>query len=108
MKILATIALTAALTTMTNADAGNINLSAMTCHDFIHSDFSKATIIVAWFMGFYGQVEEPQLIDLNKLEDTRGKFLAFCKQQPNFRMTTAADGLLGSAQPEISGAAQTQ
>jgi acid stress chaperone HdeB len=109
MKILATIALSTALTTMTNAEVDTINLSAMTCRDFVQTDPVKVNLVIAWFMGFYGNVQDPQVIDLNKLEDVRGQFIAFCKQEPNFRMTATADGLLGSpAEPQATGAAHSR
>ncbi len=109
MKILATIGLTTALTTMTIADADTINLSAMTCREFLQTDPVRVNLMIAWFMGFYGNVQDPQVIDLNKLEGIRGQFMTFCKQQPNFRMTATADGLLGSPpEPQLIGAVHSR
>ena len=43
----------------------------MTCSDFMESDQAKSTLILAWFVGFYGEEEDPQVIDLDKLEQAR-------------------------------------
>jgi acid stress chaperone HdeB len=95
MKLLTTLALIAAMTTAVSGEPQKkIDLSAMTCRDFVQSDQAQATLILAWFMGFYGEEEDPQVIDLGKLEETRSQFTAFCKQQPTFRMTVAAEGIL--------------
>jgi hypothetical protein len=104
-KLLATLALMAVMTTAAFAGEQKIDLSAMTCRDFIASDQAKSTLILAWFLGFYGEEEDPQVIDLSKLEATRSQFADFCKQQPNFRMTVAAEGILETPEqqtPEAS------
>jgi len=93
-KLLVTLALMAAMTTAAFASEQKIDLSAMTCRDFVASDQAKSTLILAWFLGFYGEEEDPQIIDLGKLEAARTQFADFCKQQPNFRMTVAAEGIL--------------
>jgi len=94
MKFLTTLALMAAMTTAALGTEQKIDLSAMTCSDFIKSDRTESTLILAWFLGFYGEEDAPQVIDLDKLEQARAQFSAFCKQQPNFRMTVAAEGIL--------------
>jgi len=93
-RLLAIIAVMAAMTTAAFAGEQKIDLSAMTCRDFMASDQAKSTLILAWFLGFYGEEEDPQVIDLSKLEAARAQFADFCKQQPNFRMTVAAEGIL--------------
>ena len=67
----------------------------MKCQQFIKSDDARVNLIVTWFLGFYAEPHDPQVIDLSQLDDARNRFLNFCKQQPDFSMTAAADGLLG-------------
>ena len=93
-RLLAIIALMVVTTTASFPGEQKIDLSAMTCRDFMASDQAKSTLILAWFLGFYGEEEDPQVIDLSKLEAARAQFADFCKQQPNFRMTVAAEGIL--------------
>jgi hypothetical protein len=102
--LLTTLALIATMPAAAFAGEQKIDLSAMTCRDFLASDQGKSTLILAWFMGFYGEEEDPQVIDLGKLETTRGKFIDFCKQQPNFRMTVAAEGILETPEQQASDA----
>ena len=101
-KLLATLAVMAAMTTATFGGEQKIDLTAMTCRDFMASDQAKSTLILAWFLGFYGEEEDPQVIDLKKLEDARAQFTAFCKQQPNFRMAVAAEGILETPEQQES------
>jgi HdeA/HdeB family len=93
-KLVVSLALVAAMTAGAFAAEQKIDLSAMTCRDFVASDQAKSTLILVWFLGFYGEEEDPQVIDLGKLEAARAQFTDFCKQQPNFRMTVAAEGIL--------------
>jgi hypothetical protein len=104
MKLLTTLALIAVMTTTAWGGEEKIDLSAMTCGDFMKSDQTKSTLILAWFLGFYGEEEDPQVIDLDKLEQAGAQFTAFCKQQPNFRMTVAAEGILERPQQNTSDA----
>jgi hypothetical protein len=104
MKLLTTLALIAVMTTAAWGAEKKIDLSAMTCSDFMKSDQSTSTLVLAWFLGFYGEEEDPQVIDLDKLEQARAQFGAFCKQQPNFRMTIAAEGILETPEQDTSDA----
>jgi hypothetical protein len=54
-------------------------------------------VILAWFLGFYSELEDPQVIDLGNLGRLREKFVAFCKEAPDFRITTAAEAILGKS-----------
>jgi hypothetical protein len=104
MKLLATLALIALMTTAAWGTEQKIDLSAMTCNDFVKSDQTKSTLILAWFLGFYGEEEDPQVIDLDKLEQARTQFTVFCKQQPSFRMTVAAEGILETPEQQSDAA----
>jgi acid stress chaperone HdeB len=95
MRLFNSVVLAIALTTLGNADAQKIDVSAMTCRQFVQSNEANSQVILAWFLGFYTEVENPQVIDVGKLDNLRERFLTFCKQQPEFRMTTAAEGILG-------------
>jgi hypothetical protein len=103
-KLLATLALTAAMTAAAFASEQKIDLSAMTCRDFLASDQAKSTLIVTWFMGFYGEEQDPQVVDLGKLDATRGQFINFCRQHQNFRMTAVAEGILEAPEQRASDA----
>jgi hypothetical protein len=104
MKLLTTLALIALMTTAAWGAEQKIDLSAMTCGDFMKSDQAKSTLILAWFLGFYGEEEDPQVIDLDKLEHARTQFTAFCTQQPSFRMTVAAEGILETPEQQSDAA----
>ncbi|HTV36328.1 MAG TPA: HdeA/HdeB family chaperone [Xanthobacteraceae bacterium] len=96
MKLLtiATVA-TTLVASPTTTDIQKIDVSSMTCEQFTQTDPARMVLIMTWFMGFYAEVQNPQVIDLTKLEMQRANFVAFCKQEPTFHLTTAAEGLLG-------------
>jgi acid stress chaperone HdeB len=95
MKMIATLILAAAFTGVAAADDQKVNVSAMTCNQFVQTDPTKMNLIISWFVGFYSDPEDPQVIDLAKIDTVRANFIAFCKQQPGFRIDAAADGILG-------------
>jgi acid stress chaperone HdeB len=91
------MAVTAMLVTAT-AQADNqqkIDLAAMTCRQFVQADDKSVDLVMAWLLGFYAGEDEPQVLDLAKLDTVRKSFMAFCKEQPGFRLTTAAEGIFG-------------
>ena len=94
MKVMTIIALTVAVMIPTAVNSQQIDVSSMTCQQFVQSDDVRTNLIVAWLLGFYTDEQDPQVIDLSSLNKTRDRFINFCKQQPNFKMTTAAEGLL--------------
>jgi len=94
MKVMTIIALTVAVMIPTAVNSQQIDVSSMTCQQFVQSDDVRTSLIVAWLLGFYTDEQDPQVIDLSSLNKTRDRFINFCKQQPNFKMTTAAEGLL--------------
>jgi len=94
MKLRTIFALTAAVMIPTAANSQQIDVSSMTCQQFVQNDEAKINLIVAWFLGFYTDEQDPQVLDMSSLNKTRDRFITFCKQQPNFKMTAAAEGLL--------------
>jgi len=94
MKLGTIIALAAVVLAPTAVNSQQIDVAAMTCQQFVQSDDARTNLIVAWLLGFYTDEQDPQVIDLNSLNKTRDRFINFCRQQPNFKMTTAAEGLL--------------
>jgi len=94
MRLRTIFALTAAVMIPTAANSQQIDVSSMTCQQFVQNDEAKINLIVAWFLGFYTDEQDPQVLDMSSLNKTRDRFITFCKQQPNFKMTAAAEGLL--------------
>lgn len=93
MRFIATLILATILTGAVAADDQKIDLSAMTCGQFVQGDPAITNLILTWFLGFYSEAQDPQVIDVSKLESTRNALLGFCKQQPDFKISVAAEGL---------------
>jgi hypothetical protein len=77
------------------AKAQKFDFSEMTCATFLQGDKDTSKLVVTWFIGFYTEANDPQILDLSTLNDFQNKFTAFCKQEPSFHVSTAAEGIFG-------------
>jgi HdeA/HdeB family len=62
---------------------------------FVEANSESKTTITAWLAGYYTDVTDTEVIDLNGLKDTGSRLSAFCEANPNFDMSSAAEGMLG-------------
>jgi hypothetical protein len=95
VKLIKVAALATALASIPQANAETVNLTEMRCGAFNGVDRVRADMILAWFMGFYSEVRDPQTLDIDKMNEYRQKIILFCQGQPDFRITTAAEGIIG-------------
>jgi len=95
MKLLMTMLVAVCLTAAHAATAQKLDFSEITCASFLQSDKDTSRLIVTWFLGFYTEEKDPQMLDLSALNDLQNKFTDFCKKEPTFRMSTAAEGIFG-------------
>ena len=97
MKLLMTMVVAVCLTALhdTDAKAQKLDFSEVTCATFMQSDKETSKLVVTWFMGFYTEAHDPQVLDTSALNDLQTKFTTFCKQEPTFHLSTAAEGIFG-------------
>jgi HdeA/HdeB family protein len=75
--------------------AGKIDLTQMKWGQFVQASSESKSTITAWLAGYYTDVSDTEVIDLNGLKDTGSRLSAFCEANPNFDMSSAAEGMLG-------------
>jgi acid stress chaperone HdeB len=95
MKLLMIMIIAVSLTAAHAAKAEKLDFSEMSCAAFLQSDKDTSKLMITWFIGFYTEANDPQVLDLSTLNDFQTKFTAFCKQEPSFHMSTAAEGIFG-------------
>jgi HdeA/HdeB family len=95
MKLLMIMIVAVGLTAAHAVKAQKLDFSEMSCAAFLQSDKDTSKLVVTWFIGFYTAENDPQVLDLSTLNDFQTKFTAFCKQEPSFHLSTAAEGIFG-------------
>jgi hypothetical protein len=95
VKFFAATVFAISLTALNGADAQKLDLSEMTCTTFLQTDKDTSRQIIAWLSAFYTEEKSPQVVDVAALNELQKKFTDFCKLEPTFRISVAAEGLLG-------------
>jgi acid stress chaperone HdeB len=71
-----------------------IDLSMMTCQEFLATDKDEIRIIWAWLDGYYKDEQDPPIID-NTLVDNLKKLNEYCAANPTIGLITATNKLFG-------------
>jgi len=77
------------------ARAEKIDLSTMTCKQFLAKDKDEIGIILTWLDAYYKEEDDPPVIDTEKFTKNAGKLGAYCATNPTIGLITAADHLFG-------------
>ena len=81
------------LTPVTHAAV--IDLSMMTCQEFLASNKDEVRIIWAWLDGYYTDEQEAPIIDINTMVDNLKKLNEYCDANPAVGLITATNKLFG-------------
>jgi hypothetical protein len=77
------------------AFAQQYDFSEMTCAAFLQNGAQTQRDTAIWFAGLYTDIAQSQVMDLTAIADFQNKLATFCREQPSFRIATAAEGILG-------------
>jgi acid stress chaperone HdeB len=72
-----------------------IDLSMMTCQEFLATNKDEIRIIWAWLDGYYKDEQDPPIIDTNTLADNLKKLDEYCAANPTIHLITATNKLFG-------------
>jgi len=72
-----------------------IDLSMMTCQEFLATNKDEIRIIWAWLDGYYKDEQDPPIIDTNTLVDNLKKLNEYCAANPTLGLITATNKLFG-------------
>lgn len=76
------------------ARAQTLDLSTVTCKQFIESDKDTIGLILMWLEGFYSDQDAKPIVDFEKMKRDGGKLGEYCGKNPDHGLITAADDVL--------------
>jgi acid stress chaperone HdeB len=77
------------------AHAVVLDLSTVTCQQFIEGNKDEITMVLTWLDGWYKGDEDEAIIDTDVFVKNAKKFGTFCAENPNISVVNAAEKILG-------------
>jgi acid stress chaperone HdeB len=90
MKLFAGL-LAAGMIACSPAWADDIDLSTMTCKQFLSAKDETIKLILTWLDGYYKDQDDPPVIDTDQFVDDAKKLGTYCGEHPDQGLITAAD-----------------
>ena len=95
MKYLIATAITATVLSAAPANAVVIDLSTMTCKQFIEGSDDTIKMVLTWMDGWYKGDSDKAIIDTDVFVENAKKFGKYCSANPTISVVNAADEILG-------------
>jgi acid stress chaperone HdeB len=96
MKTTVSILFAAALTlSSVPANAVVLDLSTMTCKQFIESGDDGIKMVLTWMDGWYKGDSDEAIIDTDVFVENAKKFGTYCGKNPTISIVNAAEAILG-------------
>ena len=76
--------------------AETIDLSTLSCKQFLESGDDGIKMVLTWMDGWYKGDSDEAIIDTNVFVENAKKFGAFCATNPNISIVNAAEKILGN------------
>ena len=92
---LAPVLTLAAILLVAPASAQVVDLSAITCKEFIDSRKDTIGYIMMWLDGYYTGEDDPPVVDFDKMKKTGEKLGEYCAKNPTHGLMTAAEEIRG-------------
>jgi len=94
-RLLAFIGLGLAVLSGAPAQAAVLDLSTMTCKQFVESDKDAIAMVLTWLDGWYKGDEDEAIIDTDVFVANAKKFGTYCAANPSISIVNAAEEILG-------------
>ena len=91
MRILSAILTMAVLAAATPAQAQKVDLSTITCKQFLEMKQESISLILMWMAGYYADQDAPAVVDFDKMKEDAEKLGKYCAQNPTIGLITAAE-----------------
>ena|SRR6266545_958173 len=95
----AAIAAVLALGVLAPASAQVVDLSALTCKQFLDSGKETIGYIMMWLDGYYTGEDDPAIVDFDRMNKAGEKLGEYCARNPDHGLLTAADEVMGKSGP---------
>jgi acid stress chaperone HdeB len=89
------VAVTAGLLAAAPCEAQLLDLSTLKCKQFIDLPKDTAGAMTMWLDGYLTDEEDPAVIDLDKMKVRAERLAAYCGQNPEMTLMTAAENVMG-------------
>lgn len=96
----------AALTLAMPARAQMVDLSTLSCKDFLASGKDSIGMVMLWFDGYFTGERDPAVIDFSRLKSQGEELGAYCADHPNTTMMMAAEKIMTVDTPELAQSGQ--
>jgi acid stress chaperone HdeB len=94
VKLASAVLLAASLFGAEAALAQGVDLSTMKCKDFIELPRDTVNAVTLWLDGYFTDEEDPAVVDLDKMKVKAEKLGAYCVQNPNSGLMSAAESVM--------------
>lgn len=94
MKKLSMMLVAAGLFAALPARAQQLDLSTVSCKDFIASDKETIGFILMWLEGYYSEQDAKPIVDFGKMKGNGGRLGEYCGKNPTHSLITAADDVM--------------
>ena len=99
MKTISAVIVAMSLVTMslvvaTPASAQKLDLTKVTCKQFLDSGERTMSMILMWLTGFFTDEDDTPIVDFDKLKTDANKISDYCRKNPNTALMTAAEEIL--------------
>jgi acid stress chaperone HdeB len=78
-----------------SARAEVLDLSTLTCKQFLEGGDDEIKMVLTWMDGWYKGDEDKAIIDTNAFVENAKKFGAYCAANPSISIVNAAEEILG-------------
>jgi acid stress chaperone HdeB len=96
VKILSAVLIAVAIACASPAQAQKVDLSTITCKQFLEMNQESISLILMWMAGYYSDEDAPPIVDFDKMKEDAQKLGAYCKEHPDAGLITAADETIGN------------
>ncbi|QWG15058.1 HdeA family protein [Bradyrhizobium sediminis] len=95
MKTTGALLFAAGLLLSAPAHAVVLDLSTMTCKQFVEGSQDEIKMVLTWMDGWYKGDSDEAIIDTDVFVENAKKFGTFCGKNPTVSIVTAAERILG-------------
>ena len=91
MKLLAGVLAAGMIACSNPAFAADLDLSTLTCKQFVSLDQETIKLILTWLDGYYKDQDDPPVIETSQFVENSKKLGEYCGAHPDQGLITAAD-----------------
>lgn len=95
MRRLVMLGFAAALLAPLPANAEKLDVSTITCKQFLEFSKEKGSLLLTWLEGYYSADEDDPIIDSDKMMENAKALGAACAKDPDIGLITTAEKIYG-------------